>query len=129
MHVFEQSRVLHLSLMQRHEIGDDDMTADNSPFVACHAAQSHEFGYNVFMGFICRATGRPATSPTASYKMRMEANTKALVYDEVLDAPNAGLTTVMPMCVLLHSTCGLLLQMAGRRSEPKLVTCQLHTIK
>ncbi|KAL0042447.1 hypothetical protein WJX77_012691 [Trebouxia sp. C0004] len=34
-------------------------------------------------------TGRPATSPTASYKMRMEANTKALVYDEVLDAPNA----------------------------------------
>jgi len=25
----------------------------------------------------------------------MEANTKALVYDEVLDAPNAGLTTVM----------------------------------
>ncbi|KAL0041407.1 hypothetical protein WJX79_002332 [Trebouxia sp. C0005] len=38
---------------------------------------------------IAGATGRPATSPTASYKMRMEANTKALVYDEVLDAPNA----------------------------------------
>lgn len=37
-----------------------------------------------------RALQRPATSPAASYKMRMEANMKALVYDDALDVPNAG---------------------------------------
>ena len=44
--------------------------------------------------------------------MRMEANTKALVYDEGLDAPNAGRTTVMlnVICVLLRRTHVLLLE-------------------
>ena len=37
-----------------------------------------------------RALQRPATSPAASYKMRMEANMKALVYDDALDVPNAS---------------------------------------
>lgn len=63
--------------------------------------------------------------------MRMEANTKALVYDEVLDAPNAGLTTVMLsiLCVLLRRTHALLLEMASCTPEPKVITCQLHIIK
>ncbi len=63
--------------------------------------------------------------------MRMEANTKALVYDEVLDAPNAGVTTVMLniICVLLCCTHALLLEMASRRPEPKFITCQSHNIK
>ena len=51
---------------------------------------------------VCRATGRPATSPTASYKMRMEANTKALVYEDALDAPNAGQKFLMHLLFQMH---------------------------
>ncbi len=40
-------------------------------------------------------------SPTASYKMRMEAHMKAMVYDDALDAANAGqcLFNIVLLCL------------------------------
>lgn len=42
----------------------------------------------------CRTLVAPAPMPNASYKMRMLANMKAMVWDEALDAPNTGVCSV-----------------------------------
>ena len=55
--------------------------------------------------FCCRTLGRPVTIPGASYKMRMQTNMKAMVWDDSLDAPNAG-----EACLIMpHSTGSVIL--------------------